>query len=99
LTPTVWPKRKKASAKLTFVQMGQRQSDCLANQQLKMRNAEYAPTDTPKSIRLINCLKPNQLYRSSGARHASIRFASAQPLMIWSNEYLLSLSDVAGPRH
>ena len=35
-----------------------------------MRNAEYAPTGTPKSVRLIKCLKSYRFYRSSGARHA-----------------------------
>ena len=35
-----------------------------------MRNADYAPIDTPKSIRLINYLKSRPFYRSSGARHA-----------------------------
>ena len=34
-----------------------------------MRNADYAPTDTPKSIRLIKCLKLKRFYRSSVARH------------------------------
>ncbi len=29
-----------------------RQSHCSINQWLKMRNANYAPTDTPRSIRL-----------------------------------------------
>ena len=46
-----------------------RQSHCLINQGLKMRNADCPPTNTPKSIRLINCLKSNRFYRSSGARH------------------------------
>ena len=35
-----------------------------------MRNADYAPTDTPKSIRSINCLKSDRFCRSSGAGHA-----------------------------
>jgi hypothetical protein len=49
----------------------------------QMRNAEYAPTDTPKSIRLINCLKSNRFYRSSGARHVSNRSsASVLPIRV-----------------
>jgi len=54
-----------------------RQSHCLINQWLKMRNADYAPTNTPKSIRLINCLKSNRFYRSSGADHASNRSSAS----------------------
>jgi hypothetical protein len=42
-----------------------------------MRNADYAPTDTPKSIRLINCLKSNRFYRSSGARNAPNRSSAS----------------------
>jgi hypothetical protein len=48
-----------------------------------MRNADYAPTDTPKSIRLINRLKSNRFYRLSGARHASNRSsASVLPIRV-----------------
>gem|GEM_PF-5380360 len=54
-----------------------RQSHCLMNQWLKMRNADYAPRDTPKSIRLTNCRKLNQFYRSSGARHDFISLCHA----------------------
>ncbi len=45
----------------------------LINQWFKIRNADHAPTDTPKLIRLIKCLKSDECYRSSGARHASNR--------------------------
>ena len=46
-----------------------RQSHCYTNQWLTMRNADYAPTNTPKSIRLIKCLKSKLFDRSSGACH------------------------------
>lgn len=50
-----------------------RQSHCLLNQWLKMRNADYAPTDTPKSIRLIKCLKSGRFYRFCGVSLAANR--------------------------
>lgn len=42
-----------------------------------MRNAGYAPTDTPKSIRLIKCLKSDRFYRSSGVHYASNRSSAS----------------------
>ena len=48
-----------------------------------MRNADYAPTDTPKSIRLIKCLKSDRFYCSSGVRYASNRsIASVLPTRV-----------------
>jgi hypothetical protein len=41
------------------------------NQWFKLRNAGYAPKDTPESIRLIKYLKSDRFYRSSGAHNAS----------------------------
>ena len=42
-----------------------------------MRNADYAPTDTHKLIRLIECLKSGRFYRSFGASHASNRSSAS----------------------
>ena len=66
-----------------------RRSHCLVEQRLKMRNAGNAPTDTPRLIRLMNCLKSNRCYRSSVARHVrpcgdSIRLRHPALIKSWA---------------